>query len=318
MRLEIVIYVMMRYPLYNMTSDDFENLVVLICHYILGAAVSPFAKGKDGGKDGKFVGKANCFPSETNPWNGKIIMQAKHTSAANASCSDSAFRSIVKDNVIPSIIELKGRNEIDYYILFTNRKLTGIQECNLTNTISDKTGIPVQICAEEQIQKYLQVYPEVVRAAKLQQLLLPFDFDETDIKSVLLSLHTYVKNGQLSSLTFTSFEYPGIEKKNELNNMGKAYFNDIQCNSLDDFAKIRNFLEDPINEELLDYYNDAASELSAKIALYRGQFDELGEAIEQIHSKIVEHQQDCVSGKKRLLRTLLHYMYCNCDIGLKA
>ena len=64
MRLEIVIYVIMRYPLYNMTCDDFENLVVLICHYILGAAVSPFAKGKDGGKDGKFVGKANCFPSE--------------------------------------------------------------------------------------------------------------------------------------------------------------------------------------------------------------------------------------------------------------
>lgn len=97
----------MRYPFYNMTCDDFENLVVLICHYILGAAVSPFAKGKDGGKDGKFVGKANCFPSETNPWNGKIIMQAKHTSAANASCSDSAFRSILRIISFPRLLNSK-------------------------------------------------------------------------------------------------------------------------------------------------------------------------------------------------------------------
>ena len=45
----------MRYPLYYLNCDEFENLVILICNHILGSATIPFAKGKDGGKDGKFI-----------------------------------------------------------------------------------------------------------------------------------------------------------------------------------------------------------------------------------------------------------------------
>lgn len=42
--------------------------------------VVSFTPGKDGGKDGKFTGQANKYPSEVKFWNGKFIIQAKHTS----------------------------------------------------------------------------------------------------------------------------------------------------------------------------------------------------------------------------------------------
>ena len=131
----------MRYPLYNMNCDDFENLTVLICNHILGTSTIPFAKGKDGGKDGKFEGTANCIPSETKPWTGKIIIQAKHTIKIDASCSDSDFNSILNKEVIPSIKQLAATNEINYYLLFTNRKLTGLQDSKIGNLIEAETGI---------------------------------------------------------------------------------------------------------------------------------------------------------------------------------
>jgi hypothetical protein len=60
----------------------------MICQEILGCGLIEFSKGKDGGRDGKFIGTANQFPSEKDTWNGKFIIQAKHTENAIATCSD--------------------------------------------------------------------------------------------------------------------------------------------------------------------------------------------------------------------------------------
>jgi len=112
----------MKFPLENLTDTEFEKLVALICHKVLGTGTVVFSVGKDGGKDARFNGKANNFPSESKSWEGKIIIQAKHTQRANASCSDSDFQSILKTSVIPAINKLKENDELDYYLLFTNRK----------------------------------------------------------------------------------------------------------------------------------------------------------------------------------------------------
>ena len=55
------------YRLYELHDDEFERLVVRICVRWLGEGVTPFAPGKDGGRDGKFHGRANCFPSVAEP-----------------------------------------------------------------------------------------------------------------------------------------------------------------------------------------------------------------------------------------------------------
>ena len=79
------------YPLYLLSDDDFESLVVCLCKEVLGIAASTFATGRDGGRDSKFVGTASCFPSDQNPWSGTFIIQAKHTKKDGSSCSDNRF-----------------------------------------------------------------------------------------------------------------------------------------------------------------------------------------------------------------------------------
>lgn len=306
----------MRYPLYNMNCDDFENMIVLICNHILGTSTMPFAKGKDGGKDGKFEGTANCIPSETKPWTGKIIIQAKHTIKIDASCSDSDFNSILDKEVIPSVKKLAAINEINYYLLFTNRKLTGVQDSKIGSLIEAETGIPALIFAEEKIQQLLQMYPDVVSSAKLNQLLLPFDFDESDLRDVIIALNENIKQG-IPVSDSNQFAYPGLEKKNELNQLGKAYFDGVLKASIDDFAKIRAFLLDPINTDIAEQYEDAANELNAKITLYRDQFYEFEKILENCYDNVVGKNFETLKTKKRLVRVLLHYMYSNCDIGKK-
>ena len=109
-----------------------------------------------------------------------------------------------------------------------------------------------------------------------------------------------------------------IDKKNELNNLSKTYFEDVVKKSMDDFNRIRLFLSDTINQDIEEIYADAVSELNAKIILKRDQFYEFEQVIETCYDNIVRDNADILKGKKKLVRTLLHYMYCNCDIGIKG
>lgn len=300
-----------------MNCDDFEAMAIMICNHILGPSTIPFAKGKDGGKDGKFIGKANCIPSEAKPWDGKIIIQAKHTARLNASCSDSDFNKRLNNEVIPAIKKMKEENNIDYYLLFTNCKLTGIKDTYIETKIKSETNIPTLLFADEKIQDLLKTYPDVVKKAELNRLLLPFEFDDTDIETVVTSLSEYVHKDKVALCEEISFEYPGLEKKNELNKMGQQYFEESIRASMDDFYKIRRFLSDPLNDGIGEIYEDAANELKNKIIINRNQFYEFEQAIETIYDRMVNTYASVLQGKKRLVRILLHYMYCNCDIGKK-
>jgi hypothetical protein len=85
------------YCLYELNDLEFERLVVRICVRWLGPGVTPFAPGKDGGRDGKFVGRAACFPSDSEPLDGHCVLQAKHVAAPDRSCSDRDFDRLLKD-----------------------------------------------------------------------------------------------------------------------------------------------------------------------------------------------------------------------------
>ncbi|MCP4657140.1 MAG: restriction endonuclease, partial [bacterium] len=65
--------------LHTLSSEDFEGLVVQICHRILGTGTFRFSSGPDGGRDGRFEGTASSFPSPAEPWSGGFVIQAKHT-----------------------------------------------------------------------------------------------------------------------------------------------------------------------------------------------------------------------------------------------
>lgn len=306
---------MIKYPLHYQNEDDFENLVTLICKKILGEGVIPFAKGRDGGKDGRFTGTANCFPSENDPWQGNIIIQAKHTEKIQASCSDSDFNKIIGDE-IDKIKNLKSKGEIDYYLLFTNRKLTGGADSIIVKRIKDETGVENNLIAEEKIQQYLIQFPDVVKMAGLNKLLMPMEFDDSDIRDVVLAIKDALKAKDVRPII--DFSKPELTKKNELNNLSEDYFSNVIQSEFADFSRIESFLSDPINEEVKEGYEDAISDLNAKITIHRDKYGGFEEIIDDVYDKVIGQSGDSLKGNKRLVRTLLHYMYCKCDIGKKA
>ena len=66
---------MMQY--FDLSDDQFETVVVAIGQRLFGPGLMGFAPGKDGGRDAKFKGTAQCYPSAAAPWTGCTIIQAK-------------------------------------------------------------------------------------------------------------------------------------------------------------------------------------------------------------------------------------------------
>jgi hypothetical protein len=302
----------MKYPLENLASDkEFEDLVALICERILGMGTNIFSVGKDRGKDGKFYGKANKFPSETNPWEGKIIIQAKHTQRPNASCSDSDFQTILKKEVIPSIKKLSDNKEIDYYLLFTNRKLSGIQDKKIEDLLDTENLVENRVIGSERIDLWLKEYPEIAKILKLNRLLLPLEFDETDLKDIVEAFSELdIKKGDLPDIP----EDRNIDRKNEINKLSKAYFDDVIKKNMPYFEQIQQFLSNPINKELLQKYENTIDDINEEITIHREEYDKF-EMILNYLFKLVLGRFPELNDRRSLVRVFIHYMYYNCDIG---
>lgn len=307
---------MRNYPLHDLNEDDFENLTTLICRRILGEAVIPFAKGTDGGRDGRFYGKANCFPSESQPWEGQIVIQAKHTTKVNASCSDSEFQRILNNEVLPAIERLKSVSKISHYLLFTNRKLTGKQDERIEDLLDYSTGLPNVVIGLEKIQQWLKSYPDVVIELKLRDLLNPLQFDESDLKEIILLIHSSIPDKNELEKATHDLNFIDKNKKNELNKLSQDYFDDVIKKHYIYFDFIKIFLSDPINLNVKDLYDDTVDELNAKIAVFRNDYAVFENILEELYDHVISSNPD-LKFKKRLIRVILNYMYCSCDIGKK-
>jgi len=304
----------MKYPLENLASDkEFEDLVALICERILGIGTIVFSVGKDGGKDAKFQGTANKFPSETNPWIGKIIIQAKHTQRPNASCSDSDFQTILKKEVIPSIKKLSDNKEIDYYLLFTNRKLSGIQDKKIEDLLDTENLVENRVIGSERIDLWLKEYPKIAKILKLNRLLLPLEFDETDLKDIVKAFSELdIKKGDLSDIQEDRDR--DIDRKHEINRLSKAYFDDVIKKNMPYFEQIQQFLSNPINKELLQKYENTIDDINEEITIHREEYDKF-EMILNYLFKLVLGRFPELNDRRSLVRVFIHYMYYNCDIG---
>ena len=301
----------MKYPLENLTDTEFENLVALICSEILGTGTVVFSDGQDGGRDAEFNGMANNFPSKSKPWSGKIIIQAKHTQRNNASCSESDFQSILKTSVIPAIQKLKEKNKIDFYLLFTNRKLSGVQHPKIEDIFDGKTEIENRVIGLETIELWLKQYPAIAKTLNLNKLLLPLSFDENDLKEIINSFSKIdKKKGNLPEIPERD-----IEKKNQLNNLSKEYFNNAIKKNLIYLDQIRDFLMDPINSEYLNKYENTIDDVNEEIIVHRDDFDKFDMIFSYLYKFIIENNPE-LKNNRNLVRLFLHYMYYNCDIGI--
>jgi hypothetical protein len=305
----------MNYPLTDLSAEEFENIVASICEEILGVGTIVFSTGKDGGRDAKFTGTANNFPSQTAPWDGRFIIQAKHTVKVSASCSDSDFKSTLK-NEVESIKSLKDDEKLDYYLLFTNRKLTGVQDPKIEDFISESLDVENQVLGEERIQKWLQDYPSIVKKHNLKRLLLPLEFYETDLKELITLFSTIEFDGkEIQEIARKNDRIP-ISEKNELNRLSQDYFNGIFKKSINDFQAIEAFLKDPKNKQMQVYYDNTIDDIQSKILVKRDEFNAFEEIIEYLFDFVFKNHEAELRNDRRLIRVFLHYMYYHCDIGV--
>jgi len=311
----------MDYRLELLNEDNFENLVNRICQKVLGLGVISFSKGKDGGRDGKFTGTSQNFPSAAAPWIGKFIIQAKHTDNPISSCSDNDFKTIINEE-IKKINKLKQGSEVDCYLLFTNRKYSGIKGEQLLSKIKKDTGLEnVEIIGKESLNDmYIKPFKDIIREFQLDLMHIPFEFSENEIKNIITGFHknlpqlTSTIKSQVEKIK-SDYERIGIEEKNKKNSLSKEYYeNEVLAVSLQDFEKITSFLLNPVNEDLKEQFYDIAAELRNLILLKRDNFLAFEEIFIFIYKKICDRSD--IRGKRHIF-TLLHYMYCECLIGLK-
>ncbi len=314
----------MYYPLADLSTEFFEGLVVNICTQILGIGIKSFTKGKDGGKDAFFEGVAENYPSKAGPLKGKFVIQAKHTSILNASFSDASFSSFDRASSdlnieIPKIKRLFESKQLDHYLLFSNRKLTGIQDQVIKEQITSKTGVQsVHLFSLDDINIYLKKYAELTDG--LSAYYTPLQMLPNDLAEIVISFHkhrevfsTVNSNSKSNS---NSLEPISIKAKNEINNLTDAYFKLIKKHAKD-FDNIEEFLNEPSNEKLSQQYIDTIEELNSQIVAYKDNFDSFDKILEQVLTAFYNKDVD-LKKNKQLTRTFLYFMYWKCDVGEKV
>jgi hypothetical protein len=309
----------MDYRLENLSEDDFERLVNRLCQRVLGTGTVSFLKGKDGGRDGRFEGTANNYPSCKEPWKGKFIIQAKHTSSHAASCTDKDFfsdknKKCVINEEIPKIIALKGRGEVDNYLLFTNRKESEKRE-NAVKHIKAETGLNnVDIIGKETLHSWLLQHRDIAKEFKIAGFAMPFDFYDKDIRDVIVAFHGALpreRNTEPSIL-----ERPNIEVKNKINQLDKSYFDNIILDDLNRYhSKILDFLQNPINAEYAVCYEETAQELKRVIETNREDFDDFKKVFDFLTKYLTEKEPEKLRKYRNIIPVFFHFMYYQCDIG---
>lgn len=305
----------MNYPLYELAWQEFESIVTSICEEVLGTGIIIFSDGTDGGRDAKFSGTANNFPSSASPWSGKFIIQAKHTTKANASCSDNDFKTILNDE-ISSIKKLQEADKLDNYLIFTNRKLTGIQDPKIEDLIGGKLNAKNQVIGEERIQKWLKDYPIIVQKHNLNRLLLPLQFYEEDLKEIIVTFSNIDFSGEEIQEIKRKNDKITIKEKNKLNKMSEIYFNNSFKKSIKEFNEIEKFFKSPKNRKLAKQYDNTISDIQSKILVKRDEYNTFEEILEYLYDYMLNAHELVLKNDRRLIRVFLHYMYFHCDIGV--
>lgn len=306
------------YRLYELSDTEFEGLVVRICVRWLGQGVTPFAPGRDGGRDAKFHGTATCFPSANAPHTGHFVVQAKHVSERDRSCSDRDFAKLLKGEHT-QVKRLSGEGLCDHYLVFTNRKLTGGADEKLIKELLGLGPKNAHLIGVERCHLALDDYPDIQATLPNRDDKMPFRFNPDELKEVIGALHAYVADGTERAFdSAVDFEKVRLRnEKNTINGLSETYYREIIiADSMPHFEKVEAFLKNPRNDKLAALYHDAADELKQKILVNRSEFPTFDSVFAFLYEEI-QKERSALKGKRRMISVLLHYMYCNCDIGSK-
>ncbi len=310
----------MGYPFEDLDPGQFERLVVQCMRSLFGAAVQSFAPGIDGGRDARFHGTAERFPSTSSPWDGITIGQAKHTLATNAHFNDPDFSSEADYSVLSKetgrIRNLHGARELDSYILFSNRRLGGVVGPKITNDLAEATGVPksrIFLAGCEYIDDLLIEDPTLLTRAGIDPVDGPLVVSSRDLAEVILAIaEELAPNPTSPSVPVARVSY---DEKNELNAMSPEFADLLQKRYLGYANQIERFLAEPANSEHLRRYEDVVEDFEVRILAKRADHQSFDRLFDRLVEVLVK-RDGVLSRNKRLVRAMLFYMYWHCDIGL--
>jgi Restriction endonuclease len=312
-----------KYAYEDLSEDQFEKLIVLLCQRLLGISVQSFAKGPDGGRDAKFIGTAELHPSKAAPWVGTIIVQAKHTNGYNRHFGEADFFSATaKDTVVgkevPRVVKLRKEKQLDHYMLFANRRLAGNANETISQHIANSCNLPlgsIYLCGLEQLELYLKQFSDIPALADLDPIDSPLIVSPDELAIVVEAIASH--EADLSAiLDAPPTQRISYEEKNKLNSMTAEYAKELRNRYLKDTAQIRTFLSAPENLEILKAYEAAVEEFQLKIISKRKTFQKFDQVMEYLLDLLFKRDPILNQRKhKRLTRAVLFYMYWNCDIG---
>lgn len=311
----------MKYAYEDLGDVRFEELVVALCRRLLGMAAQGFAKGPDGGRDAKFVGTADLLPSRQAPWAGTVIVQAKHTYGYNRSFLETDFfdpnsAGNILGKEIPRIKKLRAAKQLDHYLLFANRKLTGGGETSIRAHLAKECGLPeasIMLCGIEQLEGWLKDFPEVAPQVNLDPIDSPLIVSPDELSEIVQALARHLKVATGSGNAPPTPRTP-YEEKNKINNMTAEYAKELRKRHLKDTAQVETFLAAPENDELQRLYESLIEEFQLNIIAKRKDYQSFDEVMNHLNRLLIE-RDPFLRANKRLTRVMLFYMYWNCDIG---
>lgn len=311
----------MKYAYEDLSDDQYEQLVVFICQELLGISVQGFAKGPDGGRDAKFVGTADLFPSKSSPWVGTVIIQAKHTNGYNKHFSEPDFYSTVGESSvlhkeIPRIKKLRQANQLDHYMLFANRRLAGNAETEIRAYLSKECNIPessISLIDVDLLETWLKTFPKVAERAGLDPVDSPLIVSPDDLSDVVHALADQQAKGVDTEDDPPTPRIP-YSDKNKINNMSDDYAATLRKRYLKETAQIQSFLSAPENIQILQLYENVVDEFQLKIIAKRKDYQDFDSVMNYLVDLLFA-RDPVLKKHKRLTRIMLFYMYWNCDIG---
>ena len=310
----------MNYNYADLSPTQFEHLVIHLCGELFGLAAETFSDGPDGGRDSRFEGLAQMYPSTARPWDGLTVIQAKHTNSYNSKFSDPDFFSLDSESStiageVKKIKKLIAEDGLNNYIIFSNRKLPANVNEKIKKYLSKETGLPkesIGLIGTEYMSLLFKRFPHIAKMVDLNPYDVPLSIQPDDLAEVIMSikeaLPTIKKKDIEPNLTRTDFD-----DKNELNSLTDSYARHI-LKKMGDFYVIENFLSMPDNEEHQQKYIETADELHAKICIYKKDHHSFDQVIEKTIELIIDRDNDC-RRNRTLTRAMVYYMYYKCDIG---
>ncbi|MEI6425889.1 MAG: ABC-three component system protein [Candidatus Absconditabacteria bacterium] len=318
---------MRKYDYHKISDDDFETLVGLVCKARLGDGFTGFSKGRDGGRDGTFNGTAYSFPSKSNPRKGTFIIQSKHSNSATTSISDTDFFSptavtCLINKEIEKILKLKEQGEnIENYIIFTNRSNPGNKHQEIIDYISNKTGIQnVFLFTSKRLDDHFAFNPKIIESYDLSYSMEPLDIRSQDIANIIDGMYSKFQDLKKEGSSFPDDEFtfmPIIEKA-KLNNMSESYLNTAIEEYDVIYPKIQYFMGDPKNLCFQKKYSEIIAVLRDEISSKKVNYKSMDEIFNEVYNLI--ESEDIFSKNempKVFIKVFLGFAFANCDLGEK-